>query len=100
LVGAFHAEGSSGGSPRESLYNRLKVLALNRTHEYFELVKWYLGFDSNSKFLHENGYKRAKRLYNLTVLIQTAEDKAVEVRALMSAKNEDSLLRLKSFNTL
>jgi len=61
------------------------VLALNRTlGEYFDLVKWYLRFNSDSKtFLHENSYERTKRLYNPnTALIQTARDKAVEVRAL------------------
>jgi len=55
--------------------NRLKVLALNRTlSEYFELVKWYLGFNSKSRnVLHENCYEEAKRRFNLnTALIQTA----------------------------
>jgi len=62
--------------------NPRKVLALNRTlGEYFRLVKWYLCFNSDSKtFLHENGYERAKNLFNLnTALIQTARDKAVEI---------------------
>jgi len=60
--------------------NSRKVLALNGTlSEYFRLVKWYLGFNSDSKtFLHEEGYEKAKRLFNLnTALIQTARDKAV-----------------------
>lgn len=48
---------------------------------YFELVNWYLSFNSTSKtFLHKNGYKKAKELFNLnTALIQTARDKAVEI---------------------
>jgi len=79
--------------------NRLKVLALNRVlGEYFRLVKWYLGFNSDSKnFLHTNGYERAKRLYNLnTALIQTARDKAVEIlKSFEEARNEKSILRLK-----
>jgi len=29
--------------------NSRKVLTLNRTHEYFRLVKWYLGFNSDFK---------------------------------------------------
>ena len=51
--------------------NRLKVLALNRTlSEYFRLLKWYLGFNSTSKmFLHENGYEKAKRLFNLNTAL-------------------------------
>jgi len=38
-------------------FDERKVSALNRTlNEYFELMKWYLGFDSESKtFLHNNG---------------------------------------------
>ncbi len=79
--------------------NPRKVLALNIIlHEYFELVKWYLGFNSDSKtFLHENGYERAKRLYNLnTALIQTARDKAVEIlKSFGENRNENSVLRLK-----
>ena len=49
--------------------------------EYFKAVKFFLGFNSTSKiFLHENGYKKAKKLFNLnTALIQTARDKAVEI---------------------
>ncbi len=61
--------------------NPQKVFALNRTlQEYHELIKWYLTLDSTSKrFLHENGYQKAKRLFNLnTALIQTARNKAVE----------------------
>jgi len=54
----------SGDGHRESLPNKLMVLALNITHEYFRLVEWHLYFNSNSKFLHENGYESAKRLYN------------------------------------
>ncbi|RLI74669.1 hypothetical protein DRP04_14425 [Archaeoglobales archaeon] len=59
--------------------NKKKVLALNKClDEYFELVNWYLSFNSTSKtFLHKNGYERAKQLFNLnTALIQTARDKA------------------------
>jgi len=88
------AEGSSGYSHRESLLNSRKVLALNRTlGEYFRLVKWYLCFNSNSRmFLHENGYDRAKRLFDLnTALIQTARDRAVEVRALRRLKGRTTL---------
>ena len=61
--------------------NKQKVLDLNRSlNEYFRLVRWYLDFNSKSKsFLHENGYGKAKNLFNLnTALIQTAKDKAVE----------------------
>jgi len=62
--------------------NSQKVLVLNRIlFEYCNLVKWYLTFGSTSKnFLHETGYEKAKRLFNLkTGLIQTARDKAVEI---------------------
>ncbi|MBS7611886.1 hypothetical protein KEJ27_06735 [Candidatus Bathyarchaeota archaeon] len=75
--------------------NKLKVLSLNRAlNEYFRLVNWYLSFNSNSKkFLHENSYEDAKRLFNLnTALIQTARDKAVEV---LKSFEEDSILSLK-----
>jgi len=79
--------------------NPRKVLALNRTlGEYFRLVKWYLGFDSDSKtFLHENGYEKAKRLFDInTALIQTARDKAVEIlKSFEGNKREYSTLRLK-----
>jgi IS605 OrfB family transposase len=79
--------------------NRLKVLALNRTlGEYFRLVRWYIGFNSKSKsFLHENGYVKAKKLFNLnTALIQTARDKAVEIlKSFEENKKDDSILRLK-----
>ncbi|MHC1610432.1 MAG: RNA-guided endonuclease InsQ/TnpB family protein [Candidatus Methanospirareceae archaeon] len=79
--------------------NRLKVLALNRTlNEYFKLVKWYLNFNSRSKnFLHQNGYEKAKMLFNLnTALIQTARDKAVEIlRSFEKNRKDDSVLRLK-----
>ncbi|MCQ5362568.1 MAG: transposase [Candidatus Methanomethylicia archaeon] len=79
--------------------NRLKVLALNRVlSEYFGLVKWYLSFNSTSKsVLHENGYKRAKELFNLnTALIQTARDKAVEIlKGFEETRKENSTLRLK-----
>jgi len=65
LLGGSLAEGSSGDGRRESLPNKLKVLALNRTHEYFRLVKWYIRFNSDSKtFLHKNGYEKANRLFN------------------------------------
>jgi len=62
--------------------NKNKVLALNKClEEYFELVKWYLSFNSTSKtFLHKNCYEEAKRRFSLhTALIQTARDKAVEI---------------------
>jgi len=62
--------------------NKRKILALNTClDEYFEAVKFFLSFNSTSKiFLHENGYKKAKELFNLnTALIQTARDKAVEI---------------------
>ena len=79
--------------------NRLKVLALNSVlSEYFGLVKWYLRFNSTSKIvLHENGYKRAKELFNLnTALIQTARDKAVEIlKGFEETRKENSTLRLK-----
>ena len=79
--------------------NRKKVLALNRyLCEYFRLVKWYLRFNSTSKkFLHENGYGKAKELFSLnTALIQTARDKAVEVlRSFQKNKKDGSVLRLK-----
>lgn len=79
--------------------NPNKVLALNRAlNEYFRLIKWYLSFNSGSKrFLHENGYKKAKELFNLnTALIQTARDKAVEIlKSFEENKKEDSILRLK-----
>jgi len=79
--------------------NSRKVLALNRTlGEYFRLVKWYLGFNSDSKtFLHENGYESAKSLFDInTALIQTARDKAVEIlKNFEENRNEDSTLRLK-----
>ncbi len=79
--------------------NRKKILALNRTlNEYFRLVKWYLNFNSTSKkFLHENGYESAKRLFNLnTALIQTARDKAIEIlKSFQKNKKDDSILRLR-----
>jgi IS605 OrfB family transposase len=79
--------------------NRLKVLALNRAlNEYFRLVRWYISFNSKSKsFLHENGYEKAKELFNLsTALIQTARDKAVEIlKSFEETRKEDSILRLK-----
>ena len=82
--------------------NRLKVLALNRTlSKYFELVRWYIGFNSRSKsFLHENGYEKAKELFNLnTALIQTARDKAVEIlKRFERNKKDDSILRLKKIS--
>ncbi|MHA1506386.1 MAG: RNA-guided endonuclease InsQ/TnpB family protein [Candidatus Asgardarchaeia archaeon] len=79
--------------------NKRKILALNKVlNEYFRLVKWYLSFNSTSKkFLHENGYEKAKRSFNLnTALIQTARDKAVEVlKSFKKNKKEDSILKLK-----
>jgi len=74
--------------------NSRKVLTLNRTlSEYFTLVKWYLCFNSDSKsFLHENGYEKAKRLFNLnTALIQTARDKAIEIlKSFEENRNDNS----------
>ena len=79
--------------------NRRKVLALNRClKDYFQLVKWYLRFNSSSKkFLHEKGYEKAKRLFNLnTALIQTARDKVVEVlKSFNENKKGNSVLKLK-----
>ena len=79
--------------------NRNKVSALNRClREYFRLVKWYLRFNSTSKkFLHENGYEKAKRFFGLnTALIQNARDKAVEVlKSFERNRRDDSILRLK-----
>jgi len=72
--------------------NKRKVLALNRClKEYFELVNWYLSFNSTSKiFLHKNGYEKAKQQFNLnTALIQTARDKAVEILRSFEKKKED-----------
>jgi IS605 OrfB family transposase len=99
-LGCSLAEGSSGMRGWKSFQpNRLKVLALNRVlSEYFGLVKWYLSFNSTSKsVLHENGYKRAKELFNLnTALIQTARDKAVEIlKGFEETRKENSTLRLK-----
>ncbi|MBE9390782.1 hypothetical protein IOK49_01610 [Fervidicoccus fontis] len=56
------------------------------------------GFNSKSKsFLHENGYERAKQLFNLnTALIQTARDKAVELfKSFEENRKENSVLKLK-----
>jgi len=82
--------------------NPSKVLALNKTlDEYFKLVRWYLQFNSKSKkFLHENSYEEAKRLFNLnTALIQTARDKAVEIlKSFEENKKEDSILKLKKIS--
>jgi len=72
--------------------NKNKVLALNRCLEdYFELVKWYLSFNSSSKtFLHGNCYEEAKRRFNLhTALIQTARDKAVEILRSFNERRKD-----------
>ncbi|MCD6381105.1 MAG: hypothetical protein J7L50_02130, partial [Candidatus Odinarchaeota archaeon] len=51
--------------------NKKKILALNRClEEYFNVVKWYLSFNSTSKsFLHKNGYEKAKRLFNLNTAL-------------------------------
>ena len=77
-----------------------EVLALNRTlNEYFRLVKWYIGFNSESKsFLHKNCYGKAKELFNLnTTLNQTARDKTVEIlKRFEENRREDSVLRLLS----
>ena len=90
---------SSNGCRKVFKPNRKKILALNRTlNEYFRLVKWYLNFNSTSKkFLHENGYESAKRLFNLnTALIQTARDKAIEIlKSFQKNKKDDSILRLR-----
>jgi IS605 OrfB family transposase len=79
--------------------NKSKVLALNRTlNVYFRLVKWYLTFNSKSKrFLHENGYEKAKELFGLnTALIQTARDKTVEIlKSFEKNMEDDSVLSLK-----
>jgi len=84
--------------------NKQKVLALNRClNNYYQLVKWYLRFNSTSKkLLHENGYKKAKELFNLnTALIQTARDKVVEtLKSFKKNKKNDSVLRLKGVHTL
>ena len=79
--------------------NPNKVLALNMAlKEYFRLVKWYLSFNSTSKtLLHENGYEKAKRLFNLnTALIQTARDKTIEIlKSFQKNRRDNSALRLK-----
>ena len=79
--------------------NPNKVLALNMTlKEYFRLVRRYLSFNSTSKtLLHENGYEKAKRLFNLnTALIQTARDKTIEIlKSFQKNRKDDSALRLK-----
>ncbi|MEB2793067.1 MAG: hypothetical protein G5Z42_01335 [Caldisphaeraceae archaeon] len=72
--------------------NARKVLALNRClEEYFELVNWYLSFNSTSKkFLHRNEYEKAKQLFYLnTPLIQTARDKAVEILKSFNKKKKE-----------
>ena len=78
--------------------NKRKILALNRAlYEYFELVKWYLNFNSTSKeFLHKNGYEKARKIFNLnTALIQTARDKAVEIlKSFEKNKKDNSILKL------
>ena len=79
--------------------NKRKVLALNRClNDYFQLVKWYLRFNSTSKkSLHEKCYGKAKRLFSLnTALIQTARDKAVEILGSFEKnKKEGSILKLR-----
>ena len=79
--------------------NKKKALALNKCLEsYFELVKWYLSFNSKSKkFLHEICYRKAKKLFKLnTALIQTARDKSVEIlKSFEKTKKKDSVLRLR-----
>jgi len=79
--------------------NPNKVLALNMAlKEYFRLVRWYLSFNSTSKtLLHENGYEKAKRLFNLnTALIQTARDKTIEIlKSFKKNRRDDSVLRVK-----
>jgi len=83
-------------------YDCREGLALNKTlEEYFKLVRWYLDFNSKTKkFLHNNCYEEAKRLFNLnTALIQTARDKAVEVlKSFEENKKEDSILKLKKIS--
>ena len=76
--------------------NKKKVLALNRClEEYFNLVNWYLSFNSTSKtFLHKNGYEKAKQLFNLnTALIQTARDKAVEIVKSFNEKKKEGKVK-------
>jgi len=76
--------------------NRKKVLALNKClKEYFELVNWYLNFNSTSKtFLHRNGYEKAKQQFSLnTTLIQTARDKAVEILKSFNEKKKEGKVR-------
>ncbi|MHA1349095.1 MAG: hypothetical protein ACTSQM_05045 [Candidatus Odinarchaeia archaeon] len=76
--------------------NRKKVLALNKClKEYFELVNWYLNFNSTSKtFLHRNGYEKAKQQFILnTTLIQTARDKAVEILKSFNEKKKEGKVR-------
>ena len=76
--------------------NKKKVLTLNKClREYFELVNWYLSFNSTSKtFLHKNGYEKAKQLFNLnTALIQTARDKAVEIVKSFNEKKKEGKVK-------
>lgn len=76
--------------------NKQKILALNSALDrYFQLVRWYLSFNSTSKmFLHRNGYEKAKRFNLNTALIQTARDKAVEMlKSFEENKKVGSLLR-------
>ena len=64
--------------------------------EYFKLVKWYLSFNSTSKaFLHKNGYKKAKELFNLnTALIQTARDKAIEILKSFNERKKEGKVKI------
>jgi len=57
-------------------------------------VKWYLCFNSDSKFLHENGYEMAKSLFDINMaLIQTARDKVIEIlKSFEENRNEYSIL--------
>ena len=76
--------------------NKKKVLALNRClDEYFELVNWYLSFNTTSKtFLHKNCYKDAKQQFYLnTALIQTARDKAVEILRSFNEKKKEGKVK-------
>ena len=82
--------------------NPSKVLALNRVlDKYFELIEWYLRFNSTSKkYLHDNGYEKTKQLFNInTALIQTARDKAIEtLKSFEGNKEKGSVLRLKKIS--
>jgi len=76
--------------------NKGKTLALNIClGEYFKAVKFFLSFNSTSKtFLHKNGYKEVKQLFNLnTALIQIARDKAVEILRSFNEKKKEGKVK-------